>query len=163
MIGLPSSETSRRSRLSDIFPDILNFKPSISGTPRVSLSRDTPSPDYDPEPEPSLSTISELVTVERTSDEKPVKQTQYYFGDHVLEQKSDSGSTSSDTKGMMHYRIWFDKGVYSGAKIGLSSTVCNSQILENKENQSQASAPLFTSFKPSLLAFYLLLIKHLKQ
>ena len=110
MIGLPSSETSRRSRLSDIFPDILNFKPSISGTPRVSLSRDTPSPDYDPEPEPSLSTISELVTVERTSDEKPVKQTQYYFGDHVLEQKSDSGSTSSDTKGMMHYRIWFDQG-----------------------------------------------------
>ena len=45
--GLPSSEISRRSRLSDIFPDILNFKslPEVAA-PLDHVPRDTPSPDY---------------------------------------------------------------------------------------------------------------------
>ena len=81
---LPPSEASRRSRLSDIFPDILNFKSLSSG------ERTIPSPDYpSSSPEKSLSTISEQ-ECEKTADEKPVKQTQYYFGDHVMEKKSDT-------------------------------------------------------------------------
>ena len=78
---LPPSEASRRSRLSDIFPDILNFKSLGSG------ERNIPSPDYpNSSLEKSLSTISEQ-ECEKTADEKPVKQTQYYFGDHVMEKK----------------------------------------------------------------------------
>ena len=51
---LPPSEASRRSRLSDIFPDILNFKSLGSG------ERNIPSPDYpNSSLEKSLSTISE--------------------------------------------------------------------------------------------------------
>ena len=83
---LPPSETSRRgrSRLSDIFPDILNFKSLGSGS---GTERPIPSPDYpSSSPEKSLSTISEQEG-EKTVDEKPVTHTQYYFGDHVMERK----------------------------------------------------------------------------
>lgn len=92
---LPPSETSRRerSRLSDIFPDILNFKSLSSATDRA-----IPSPDYpSSSPEKSLSTISEH-ECEKTADEKPVKHTQYYFGDHVMEKKPQQDTETTRVK-----------------------------------------------------------------
>ena len=101
---LPSSETSRRSRLSDIFPDILNFKSmeTMGSLPEV---RDTPSPDYN-SPEPDLSPDNKSLSsvsyrdAARTSDEKPVGQAQYYFGDHVIEKRAERGESenTSETK-----------------------------------------------------------------
>ena len=91
---LPPSETSRRgrSRLSDIFPDILNFKSLSSGT-----ERPIPSPDYpSSSPEKSLSTISEQG--EKTVDEKPVTHTQYYFGDHVMKKKPEQDTETTRVK-----------------------------------------------------------------
>ena len=93
---LPSSETSRRSRLSDIFPDILNFK-SLNAV----AERDIPTPDYGPstpDPVQSLSPISEMEPVDKNVDEKPVKQTQYYFGDHVIEKRSDTDHSETKVK-----------------------------------------------------------------
>ena len=92
---LPPSEISRRgrSRLSDIFPDILNFKSLSSGT-----ERPIPSPDYpSSSPEKSLSTISEQ-EAEKTMDEKPVTHTQYYFGDHVMEKKPQQDTETTRVK-----------------------------------------------------------------
>jgi len=86
---LPSSELSRRSRLSDVFPDILNFK---SMSPLEE--REIPSPDYPntPDKEPSITSENEY------NEEKPVKQTQYYFGEHAIllsEKKKREGSEIS--------------------------------------------------------------------
>ena len=100
---LPSSETSRRSRLSDIFPDILNFKSmeTMGSLPEV---RDTPSPDYNsPVPETPDNKSPSPVSYrdeDRTSDEKPVGQAQYYFGDHVIEKRADRAESekTSETK-----------------------------------------------------------------
>ena len=86
---LPPSEISRRSRLSDIFPDILNFK--------NSPERHIPSPDYDDDE--ALSTISEKDNLEKNDDEKPVKHTQYYYGDHAIEKGAEeSEHTGSKVK-----------------------------------------------------------------
>ena len=63
--------------------------------------RDTPPPDYSPTastpPIPrdrSLSPISEL----DTREEKLVKQTQYYFGDHVIERSKHEPESETKVK-----------------------------------------------------------------
>ena len=63
--------------------------------------RDTPPPDYSPTastpPIPrdrSLSPISEL----DTREEKLVKQTQYYFGDHVIERSKHEAEPETKVK-----------------------------------------------------------------
>ena len=63
--------------------------------------RDTPPPDYSPTastpPIPrdrSLSPISEL----DTREEKLVKQTQYYFGDHVIERSKPEAESETKVK-----------------------------------------------------------------
>ena len=63
--------------------------------------RDTPPPDYSPTastpPIPrdrSLSPISEL----DTGEEKLVKQTQYYFGDHVIERSKQEAEPETKVK-----------------------------------------------------------------
>ena len=63
--------------------------------------RDTPPPDYSPTastpPIPrdrSLSPISEL----DTREEKLVKQTQYYFGDHVIERSKPEAEPETKVK-----------------------------------------------------------------
>ena len=76
--------------------------------------RDTPPPDYSPTastpPIPrdrSLSPISEL----DTREEKLVKQTQYYFGDHVIERSKpeaepETKATSKCSKQLLGTELW---------------------------------------------------------
>ena len=106
---LPSSETSRRSRLSDIFPDILNFKSmeTMGSLPEV---RDTPSPDYNspvPDLSPDNKSLSSVSYREeaRTSDEKPVGQAQYYFGDHVIEKRAERREPDNNAETKVKFNL----------------------------------------------------------
>ena len=72
------------------------------------------SPDYNsPVPEMTQEAPASDLEEDRTSDEKPVGQAQYYFGDHVIEKRAERGESDPPSETKVKFNLDLRSAMFS--------------------------------------------------